>query len=134
MRRPAVRSVLVVLVILLIPAIAFAGADGDFSEDEERGFGWMYLASFGFGYLTSLEPCVYPMIPITLAIFGARGKDVPRRRALLLATVYIVGMGTTYSVLGVTIALVSGATNFGTQLGHPAVVIPLVLLFVALAA
>lgn len=134
MRRPAARSLLVVLVILSIPAIAFAGADGDFSEYEERGLGWMYLASFGFGFLTSLTPCVYPMIPITLAIFGARGKDVTKRRALLLATAYVVGMGVTYSVLGVTIALVSGATNFGTQLGHPAVVIPLVILFVALAA
>lgn len=134
MRRPAVRSLLVVLVILSIPAIAFAGGDGDFSEYEERGLGWMYLASFGFGFLTSLTPCVYPMIPITLAIFGARGKDVSKRRALLLATAYVVGMGVTYAVLGVTIALVSGATNFGTQLGHPAVVIPLVVLFVALAA
>jgi len=134
MRRPAVWSVLAILVIVSIPALAFAGGDGELSEYEQRGLGWMYLASFGFGFLTSLTPCVYPMIPITLAIFGARGEGVTRRRALLLATAYVVGMGTTYAVLGVTFALVSGATNFGTQLGQPAVVIPLVALFVALAA
>jgi thiol:disulfide interchange protein DsbD len=132
MRRPV--FLLVVLVILAIPAVAFAGGDGDFAEYEQRGLGWMYLASFGFGFLTSLTPCVYPMIPITLAIFGARGGDVTRRRALLLASAYVVGMGVTYAVLGVTIALISGATAFGSQLGHPAVVIPLVVLFVALAA
>jgi thiol:disulfide interchange protein DsbD len=134
MRRPALWSVLVVLVIVSIPALAFAAGDGDFTDYEERGLGWMYLASFGFGFLTSLTPCVYPMIPITLAIFGARGKDVSKRRAILLATAYVVGMGFTYSVLGVVIALVSDAADFGTQLGHPAVVLPLVALFVALAA
>jgi thiol:disulfide interchange protein DsbD len=134
MRRPAVWSILVALVIISIPAVAFAAGDGDFSEYEQRGLVWMYLGAFGFGFLTSLTPCVYPMIPITLAIFGARGKDVSKRRALLLASAYVVGMGVTYSVLGVTFALVSNATDFGTQLGHPAVVLPLVGLFLALAA
>jgi thioredoxin:protein disulfide reductase len=135
MRRP-VRwsSLLVAAAILLLPAVALAAGDGEFSDYEGRGWGWMYLASFGFGFLTSLTPCVYPMIPITLAIFGARGADVSKRRAILLATAYVVGMGVTYSVLGVAVALLSGAANFGTQLGHPAVVIPLVVLFVALAA
>jgi thiol:disulfide interchange protein DsbD len=134
MRRPAVWSVLVMLVIVAIPAVALAAGDGEFTDYEGRGLGWMYLGSFGAGLLTSLTPCVYPMIPITLAIFGARGKDVSKRRALLLATAYVVGMGFTYSVLGVAIALLSSATSFGTQLGHPAVVIPLVLVFGALAA
>src|SRR5262249_22587756 len=103
-------------------------------EAEQRGLAWMYITSFGAGFLTSLTPCVYPMIPITLAIFGARGKDVSKRRALALATAYVVGMGVTYSVLGVSVALIFGATALGSQLSHPAVVIPLVVLFVALAA
>ncbi len=119
--------------IVLFPAIAGAD-DGTFASYEERGWGWMFLASFGFGFLTSLTPCVYPMIPITLAIFGARGKDVTRRRAIALATSYVVGMGVTYSVLGVTFALIGQAGDFGTQLANPWIVIPLVLLFLALAA
>ena len=126
--------VLVFAAIMLIPALALAGGDGEFADYEQRGLGWMYLASFGFGFLTSLTPCVYPMVPITLAIFGARGENVTKRRAILLATAYVGGMGATYAILGVTIALVAGASGFGTQLGHPAVVIPLVLLFLALAA
>ena len=92
----------------------------------------MYLGSFWFGFLTSLTPCVYPMIPITLGIFGARGKDVNRGKALLLATAYVVGMGLTYATLGVIIALVGG--QFGTLLANPYVVVPIVLLFAALAA
>lgn len=134
MRRPAWPSVLVAAAILLVPAIALAGGDGEFGAYEQRGWGWMYLASFGFGFLTSLTPCVYPMIPITLAIFGARGKDVSKRRAIALATAYVVGMGVTYAVLGVAVALLSDATDFGTQLGRPALVIPLVILFLVLAA
>jgi thioredoxin:protein disulfide reductase len=124
-------AVLVALAISLVPAIAFAG---EFDDAQERGLAWMYLMSFGAGFLTSLTPCVYPMIPITLAIFGARGKDVSKRRALALASAYVVGMGVTYAVLGVTVALIFGATAFGSQLSHPAVVIPLVILFLALAA
>ena len=137
MRRPAAWSILVMLVIVAIPGLALAadggGGGGELADAPEFGLG-TYLTAFGAGFLTSLTPCVYPMIPITLAIFGARGKDVTRRRALLLATSYIVGMGVTYSVLGVSFALLSDATDFGTQLAHPAVVIPLAVLFVALAA
>lgn len=131
MRRP---SVLVVAAILLIPAIAFAGGNSSFAEAEQKGWLWMYLGAFGAGFLTSLTPCVYPMIPITLAIFGARGKDVSKRRAIALATAYVFGMGVTYAVLGVAFALIFGATGFGSQLSHPAFVIPIVILFVTFAA
>ncbi len=124
---------LAVALVLLAPAIAVAD-DGTFASYEQRGWGWMFLAAFGFGFLTSLTPCVYPMIPITLAIFGARGENVSKRRALGLATAYVGGMGTTYSVLGVTFAMLGKAGDFGTQLANPWIVFPLVLLFLALAA
>jgi len=44
----------------------------------------------------------------------------------------VVGMGLTYATLGVIIALIGG--QFGTLLANPYVVIPIVLLFCALAA
>lgn len=127
-------SCLVAIVLVAFPGVALAGGDGNFQTYQDRGWVWMYLASFGFGFLTSLTPCVYPMIPITLSIFGARGKDVSKGRAVALATAYIVGMGFTYAVLGVLSALVGGGADFGTQLASPVVVIPLVILFLALAA
>jgi thiol:disulfide interchange protein DsbD len=120
-------------VILLVPAIAGAD-DGTFASYQDRGWGWMFLAAFGFGFLTSLTPCVYPMIPITLAIFGARGENVSRRRALGLASAYVGGMGLTYAILGVTFAQIGKAGDFGTQLANPWIVFPLVALFLALAA
>src|SRR5436309_2603236 len=132
MRRSAVwPAVATALVILLVPAVASAACD-PFNQYQQKGWVWMYLAAFGFGFQTSLTPCVYPMIPITLGIFGARGKNVTRRRALLLATAYVVGMGITYATLGVIIAMVGA--QFGTILANPFVVVPIVLLFGALAA
>src|SRR4051812_14292604 len=135
MRRIAWSAVAVALTTIVLfgisPGVALAACD-PFNEYQQRGWVWMYLAAFGFGFQTSLTPCVYPMIPITLGIFGARGKDVSRGRALLLATSYVIGMGLTYATLGVVIALVGG--QFGTLLANPYVVVPNVLLFAALAA
>jgi len=131
MRRLLWPAVAVALAVVLIPGVASAACD-PFNAYQQRGWAWMYLASFGFGFQTSLTPCVYPMIPITLGIFGARGKNVSRGRALLLATAYVIGMGLTYATLGVIIALIGG--QFGTILANPFVVIPIVLLFAALAA
>ncbi len=124
---------LIVALVVFFPAIA--GADNcEFSQYQQRGWLYMFMGSFGFGFLTSLTPCVYPMIPITLAIFGARGGNVSKRRAILLAAAYVNGMGLTYAILGVTFAIIGKAGDFGTQLASPFVVIPLAILFLALAA
>jgi cytochrome c-type biogenesis protein len=77
---------------------------------------------FGAGVLTSLTPCVYPMIPITAAIVGganarADGVAPPRWRVILLTLTYVIGLAGVYSVLGV-IAGVTG-TMFGTISSNP---------------
>src|SRR5689334_14404460 len=109
---------LALAIVLLVPAVAGAD-DGTFASYQDKGWGWMFLAAFGFGFLTSLTPCVYPMIPITLAIFGARGDNVSKGRAIALATSYVGGMGLTYAALGVTFALIGSASGFGSQLSSP---------------
>src|SRR6185503_6891362 len=117
MRRSVVwPAVAAALAVFILPGVASAACD-PFADAQQRGWGWMYLAAFGFGFQTSLTPCVYPMIPITLGIFGARGKDVTRRKRLALATAYVFGMGLTYATLGVIIAMVGG--QFGTLLAKP---------------
>ncbi len=133
MRRPTTIPLVVFALVLLVPTLAGAD-DGSFASYQARGWGWMFLASFGFGFLTSLTPCVYPMIPITLAIFGARGENVSKGRAIALATSYVGGMGLTYAALGVTFALIGKTSDFGTQLASPWLVFPLVGLFLVLAA
>ena len=130
MRRRQTHLFLLAFVLLFVAGCG----GGDCGFDESRGWGPMILAAFGAGFLTSLTPCVYPMIPITLAIFGARGKDVPRKRAMTLAAMYVLGMCLMYAILGVTFASIGKAGDFGTQLASPYVVFPLAALFLALAA
>jgi thiol:disulfide interchange protein DsbD len=118
------------LLVIVFPLVAHAAPD-EFEEARKGGWLWTYLAVFGAGFLTSLTPCVYPMIPIVMGIFGARGERVSRGRAVLLATAYVGGMGVMYSALGVGVALAGG--QFGTFLANPWVVIPMVAFYVALA-
>jgi thiol:disulfide interchange protein DsbD len=87
------------------------------------------LFSFGFGLLTALTPCVYPMVPITLAIFGAKG--VKRTRAVALAGAYVAGIALLFGALGTIFGLLGKA--FGTFLANPWVIVPLALFFVAMA-
>ena len=97
--------------------------------------GWgliaLYGTAFSAGIAASLTPCVYPMIPIVLGIFGARGASVTRKKSLTLATLYVFGMGTTYAGLGTVFALLG--RQFSTVLAMPAVVIPIALVYVLLA-
>src|SRR5512134_3282326 len=72
------------------------------------------------GLLTSLTPCVYPMIPITVALVGQEslgGKAVSRWRPLFLTLSYVVGLALVYAILGV-IAGMSGSI-FGSISSNP---------------
>jgi thiol:disulfide interchange protein DsbD len=132
MRRPTTLAVLTAIAVLALPSVALAGGGGNFEEALNKGWLWAYLLAFGAGFLTSLTPCVYPMIPIVVGVFGARDKDTSRRGAFVLATMYVLGMAALFSVLGVIFALVGRGT--GTLLAEPAVVIPLVVIYLVLAA
>lgn len=68
---------------------------------------------FVAGVLTSLTPCIYPMIPITVGVIGGTaGTDRRWRRTAVLTTAYVAGLALFYALLGA----VAGATGtlFGT--------------------
>jgi thiol:disulfide interchange protein DsbD len=76
------------------------------------------LTMFGAGLVTSLTPCVYPMIPITAGVIaGTAGDAAPRRRVVLLTLTYVLGLALLYAILGL-IAGMSG-TLFGTVSASP---------------
>ena len=101
-----------------------------FAEAAGGGMGRAFLFAFTAGLLTALTPCVYPMIPITISIFG--GKGVSRARSLVLATMYVGGIAVMFGSLGTVFALVGKA--FGSFLANPWVIVPLALFFAAMAA
>jgi thioredoxin:protein disulfide reductase len=84
------------------------------------------LFALGGGLLAGFSPCVYPMIPITLAIFGVKAGTT-RVRALTLASVYVFGIAVMFGVLGTACALTG--MKFGAYLGSPWVVVPLAVFF-----
>ena len=93
---------------------------------------WLVVASFfGFGLLLSFTPCVLPMVPILSGVIVGGGAHVTKRRGLLLATAYVLGMAVTYAAAGVAAGL-SGAM-LAAVLQNPWVVGAFAAVFVALA-
>lgn len=92
----------------------------------------MLFAAYGWGLLSSLSACVYPLIPITTAIFigGERKSWADGFKA---AGIYTLGMSLTYGTLGM-IAALSGAV-FGKYFGNPTfiVIMSLLLIYLGLA-
>jgi thiol:disulfide interchange protein DsbD len=79
---------------------------------------------FAGGVLTSLTPCIYPMIPITAAIVGGTsvaapgGTATPRRsRPIALTLTYVFGLALVYSALGLFAGMTG--TLFGSVSTNP---------------
>lgn len=88
-----------------------------------------FLFIFFMGFLTSLTPCVYPLIPITVSIFGAK-ETKSKIQAFSLASVYVLGIAVMYSSLGFFAA--KTGTIFGQFMSNPIIVSIIALLFVAM--
>ena len=93
---------------------------------------WLVLASFfGFGLLLTFTPCVLPMIPILSGIIAGEGRDLNKRRALILSLAYVSGMSIAYAVAGVAAAY--SGTLLAAALQNPWVLSTFALVFVWLA-
>jgi thiol:disulfide interchange protein DsbD len=84
-------------------------AAGDLLQQPLRALPVLFLA----GLVTSVTPCVYPMIPITVGILGGAGAESrSRRRTVAYVLLYALGLALVYASLGL-LAGMSG-TLFGT--------------------
>jgi thiol:disulfide interchange protein DsbD len=88
------------------------GLDAALKGSHFLAFGIVLLG----GILTSLTPCVYPMIPITISIIVGQKKR-SRRHSLFLSIVYVLGIAFTYSTLGM-LAVATGSL-FGSLSSNP---------------
>ncbi len=93
----------------------FSALTGQLSSSPLLALGVVYLA----GVLTSFTPCVYPMIPITVAIVGGQTVDGPmsRWRPLALTLTYAIGLAAVYAALGLFAGL--SGTIFGSISSNP---------------
>jgi thiol:disulfide interchange protein DsbD len=93
------------------------------------GLVW-FLSLFVGGLLLNLTPCVFPMLGVTVSIFGARRQE-PLPKVMTAASLYVLGIVVMYSTLGVVAALTGGL--FGSALQSVWVNIGLGVLLIALS-
>src|SRR3989304_5425823 len=103
---------------------------------ESKGIFVSLILIFLAGVGLSFTPCVYPMIPITIAVIGgqATGDQSAGRKpltAFFLSLIYVLGISIVYSAMGVAAA--STGSLFGTALQSPWVIGFVVAVFVGLA-
>ncbi len=74
----------------------------------DRGPLLALLLIFIMGFLVSLTPCVYPMIPITIAMIGASGSTTEKKRGrgMMLSLTYVLGMAFPAVILGVVVTTI----------------------------
>jgi thioredoxin:protein disulfide reductase len=97
---------------------------------DEQGWLLFFGAIFLVGLALNLTPCVYPMMTVTLSVFGTQ-TDPSTFRVFLRASVYVLGICTMYSLLGLMAALSGGL--FGAALQSPWVLVGIAVLFLLLA-
>ncbi|MGM0506671.1 MAG: cytochrome c biogenesis protein CcdA [Bacteroidota bacterium] len=96
------------------------------------GLFWTLFGIFLVGLALNLTPCIYPMLSITVSLFGSQASsDRTVRHSFLMALIYVGGMVTMYSLLGVSAAWTGSL--FGSWLQSPWVLAGIGLLIFALA-
>lgn len=70
----------------------------------EQGLAVVLVWAFFWGFLTSLTPCVYPIIPVTVAYFSAKTEGKLASR-VFYAAAYAGGIAATFAALGVVFGL-----------------------------
>ncbi len=97
----------------------------------QRGWFLTYSLVFLGGLALNLTPCVYPLIPVTIGIFGGYDQDTKRHIKLLMAVLYVFGISITYSLLGLTAAITGHM--LGEVLQSPIVLVIISLVMIVLA-
>jgi thiol:disulfide interchange protein DsbD len=111
---------------LEVSGAALSGQGPAQGSSPGAGLLWVFLGLFGAGLVASLTPCVYPMIPITMAIIGAKGGGP--LRGLVRSGALVLGMALTYSILGAAAARAGAALGAVAQ--SPFFLVPVSALFV----
>lgn len=95
------------------PEVFDGGADlGGAGEGDIQSLGLVpfLISAVAAGFLALLTPCVFPMIPITVSFF-LKQSEKEHHRPVTMAVVYCVGIVLTFTVLGLLMAAIFGATK-----------------------
>ncbi len=121
----------IVSAIVLSPDTARAAEEDLFTQALSQGPVYAAFAALLGGLLVSLTPCVYPMVAVTVSVFGAR-EHGSRLGGFALSGAFVLGIIAMFTPLGV-IAGLTGSV-FGSVLQNSWVVVGISMLFLVMAA
>jgi len=70
----------------------------------QNNFLLAYGLIFVAGILTSFEPCIYTMLPVTVTFISTQAGG-SKLKGFILSVIYVTGIAVTYTLLGITAAL-----------------------------
>lgn len=112
---------------------AVAGAANTTSaKAQDQGLFSFILTAIGFGLVSLLTPCVFPMVPITVSFF-LKQSESQHHRPLLVALVFCGSIVATFTILGVGIAAIFGAAQLNALANNPWLNIAIGMVFVVFA-
>ena len=95
------------------------------------GFLGFILLAIGAGLGALLMPCVFPMIPLTVSYFTKHSEN--RREAVRMASVYGLSIVVIFTLLGILMAFILGASGAQTIAANPWINLFIGLVFVIFA-
>jgi thiol:disulfide interchange protein DsbD len=116
---------------LFLPATAWAAPGDAFTRALSKGPLYAALAALVGGLAVSLTPCVYPMVAVTVSIFGAK-QARSRAEGSLLSLAFVLGICGMFVPMGVVVGMTGSI--FGAVLQSRWVVLGIAGLFVLMAA
>jgi thiol:disulfide interchange protein len=81
---------------------------------EKRGLLGFFLISLIAGFAGILTPCVFPMIPMTVAFFSQGAEN--RKKTVLKALIFGLSIILIYSSLGIIVSLTSAGAGFANTI------------------
>ena len=101
-------------------AASFTDASGniDLEAAISQGFWPFIILAFSMGFLALLTPCVFPMIPITVSYFTHQG-ELANQSPVKQASVYGIGIISTFTILGLFLAVTLGASGANQLAANP---------------
>ena len=127
------RTILCFLLSLTAAIASAQGSELSVAQTLETQGIWATLGLVYIGgLLVSLTPCVYPMIPITLGIIGARNAGQKPLIGLIRSLTFVLGIVLIYAVLGLIAVKTGRQVSFAFQ--NPWVISTIALFFAAMGA
>ena len=99
---------------------------------QDQGLIPFLLTAIGFGLVSLLTPCVFPMVPITVSFF-LKQSESQHNRPLLMAFVFCGAIVATFTVLGVGIAAIFGAAQLNALANNGWLNVAIGIVFVVFA-